>query len=59
MVTKMKIVKIEVNCIEENKRLIHCFDDEGAETGMHEWCVHGIKLRWSCDDCEEHFGEET
>lgn len=21
------------------------------------FCVHGIKLRWRCDDCAEHFGD--
>lgn len=20
-----------------------------------EFCVHGEKLRWGCDDCDEHF----
>jgi hypothetical protein len=26
-----------------------------------EWdltfCIHGIKLRWSCDECDDHFAK--
>lgn len=21
----------------------------------HTFCVHGEKLRWTCDECDEHF----
>lgn len=51
-----ELIKIQVNCIKENDRLILCFDDKGEETGAHECCVHGIKLRWTCEDCDYHFG---
>jgi hypothetical protein len=43
-------VKFEIEVVIEQNRLIQKFPY--GETNQ-EHCVHGIKLRWSCDKCEE------
>lgn len=50
----MRIYKIDVECINDNERLIlkSLFEDDS-----HENCIHGIKLRWSCDECEDFFAD--
>lgn len=52
--------KIEFSCrVEEyggNKKLIP--NDYWWEGETTDWCVHGMKLRWSCDFCEEYFYPE-
>lgn len=37
---------------EERPRLTLC---AGQEDGDPYCCVHGTKLRWNCDECNEHF----
>jgi len=47
-------IKIEIEAVRDNDRLIQLFDY--GETNQ-EHCIHGIKLRWSCDKCEVFFEE--
>lgn len=51
---------IEMPVREENDRLIlygYAFTDKSYDHPEH--CAHGIKLRWSCDYCEEYFEGKT
>jgi hypothetical protein len=43
-------VKVEITAVYENGRAIQKFPY--GETNQ-EHCIHGIKLRWSCDDCDD------
>jgi len=43
-------MKVEIDAIIEGERIIQLFPY--GETNQ-EHCVHGIKLRWSCDKCED------
>lgn len=38
-----------VEVVVENKRFIQKFPYGDLQ---HEHCIHGIKLRWSCGDCD-------
>jgi len=44
---------IIMRCREENNRLIA--DDFEWPEWDQQWCIHGEKLRWTCDWCEEYF----
>lgn len=41
---------------QEPPRLIQIFDNGDV---CDEWCIHGIKLRWSCDKCENIYEVEN
>lgn len=28
------------------------------DNGIDETCAHGVKMRWTCDDCDEFFGKD-
>jgi len=48
------LVHVDLPCIEEGGRFIphgYYWHDQHPQ-----FCVHGIKLRWSCDACEERYG---
>lgn len=41
---------VAIQAFVENGRLVQLYPT-GEEND--QCCIHGIKLRWSCDDCEE------
>lgn len=41
---------VEIKAKIEDKRIVQVFQDK---TTNQEFCVHGIKLRWGCDECED------
>lgn len=43
-------MKVEIEAVIENERLVQKFPYGELN---EEHCIHGIKLRWSCDDCED------
>lgn len=43
-------MKVEIETTIEHERVVQVFPY--GETNS-EHCIHGIKLRWSCEDCEE------
>ena len=45
-----KQIKVTIEAVIEGGRLIQLFPY--GETNQ-EHCIHGIKLRWSCEKCEE------
>lgn len=51
---KTDIVLVQIDAIwneQDPPRLVQRFD---ANEICEEWCVHGVKLRWSCNKCEEY-----
>lgn len=53
----MKILKVSIDAIwnkQNPPRLVQIWGKDQCD----EWCVHGIKLRWSCDICEELGGPD-
>lgn len=50
-----KVITTEITAVIEGGRIIQLFSY--GETN-NEHCVHGIKLRWHCDDCENDVAYE-
>lgn len=50
-----EIKKATINAVVEHNRLIQKFPY--GETNQ-EHCIHGIKLRWSCEGCEDELEEK-
>ena len=46
----MNKIDVTVQAVAIEERLVQQFPY--GETNQ-EHCIHGIKLRWSCDDCED------
>ena len=57
MSDKPKIIKVEVECVDTyvENRLTQIYDGKGKDL-QEGFCVHGLTYRWTCDDCNEHFG---
>lgn len=52
-------IKCKVKVKEDKFKQRLVFDDYyWEEWGETDFCVHGMKLRWSCDYCEEYFEEK-
>lgn len=49
-----QFVQVTIKAIIEDGRLIQKYPT-GEKND--QCCIHGIKLRWSCDECEEYICE--
>lgn len=51
-------MKVEIEAQLINDRLVQVFTYGREKELNDQHCIHGIKLRWSCDDCEDWVIEE-
>lgn len=47
-------MKVEIEAVIESERIVQKFPYD--ETNQ-EHCIHGIKLRWDCEKCEDAIEE--
>jgi hypothetical protein len=52
---KRLTIQIEAKAIRDGSNPRLMFSGELWDDMDAQFCVHGCKLRWSCDDCDEYF----
>jgi hypothetical protein len=53
------LIKVDVQCTIENDRLVLAGDYWASILNRPSFCVHGVKLRWTCDLCEEYMEKHS
>lgn len=53
--TKEQGQKVTIEAVIQNERMVQKFPYGELN---EEHCIHGIKLRWSCDECEDYDPDE-